>query len=174
MGKVTGPYDHAHSEFLSYAIPQLPTRPTYFIDGQFKDEDYEYGSFTQSRMYMKDVRCGDCHNPHSLKRKFDGNALCTQCHRADEYDTFNHHMHKSKGEKGTSFVNKLKMRLGPGRGMVTYAVIAICQAGFTWELTGDTTIACGFRDRIYPYNSAHRMPASIAMMTRPISGHCRM
>ena len=112
----TGPYDHAHSEFLSYAIPQVPTRPSYHIDGQFKDEDYEYGSFTQSKMYMKDVRCGDCHDPHSLKRKFDGNALCTQCHRADEYDTFNHHMHKAKGEAGTTFVNRRNKRLGPGDG----------------------------------------------------------
>jgi predicted CXXCH cytochrome family protein len=112
----TGPYDHAHSEFLSYAIPQLPTRPAYYIDGQFKDEDYEYGSFTQSKMYMKDVRCGDCHDPHSLKRKFEGNALCTQCHRADEYDTFDHHMHKSKGEAGTSFVNKQGRKLGAGDG----------------------------------------------------------
>ena len=112
----TGPYDHAHSEFLSYAIPQLPTRPAYYIDGQFKDEDYEYGSFTQSKMYMKDVRCGDCHDPHSLKRKFGGNALCTQCHRADEYDTFNHHMHKSKGENGTSFVNKQGRKLVAGDG----------------------------------------------------------
>ncbi|MCX6247393.1 MAG: multiheme c-type cytochrome [Bacteroidetes bacterium] len=102
----TGPYDHNHPEFLNYAIPQLPVRPAYNIDGQFKDEDYEYGSFTQSKMYMKDVRCGDCHDPHSLKRKFEGNALCTQCHRADEYDTFSHHMHKSKGDPGKSFVNK--------------------------------------------------------------------
>jgi predicted CXXCH cytochrome family protein len=111
-----GTYDHVHGEFLSNAIPQLPVRPYYFIDGQFLDEDYEYGSFTQSKMYMKDVRCGDCHDPHSLKRKFEGNALCTQCHRADEYDTFDHHMHKSKGEKGTSFVNKQGQKLGPGDG----------------------------------------------------------
>ena len=112
----TGPYDYAHNEFLGFAIPQLPTRPTYYIDGQFKDEDYEYGSFSQSKMYLKEVRCGDCHDPHSLKRKFEGNALCTQCHRADEYDTFNHHMHKSKGETGSSFVNKLGKKLGPGDG----------------------------------------------------------
>ncbi len=111
-----GPYDHAHSEFLSYAIPQLPTRPSYFIDGQFLEEDYEYGSFTQSKMYLKDVRCGDCHDPHSLKRKFDGNALCTQCHRADEYDTFDHHLHKAKGETGTSFINKQGKIMGPGDG----------------------------------------------------------
>jgi len=111
-----GTYDHAHTDFLSNAIPQLPLRPYYFIDGQFLDEDYEYGSFTQSKMYMKDVRCGDCHDPHSLKRKFEGNALCTQCHRADEYDTFDHHMHKSRGETGTSFVNKQGQKLGPGDG----------------------------------------------------------
>jgi predicted CXXCH cytochrome family protein len=111
-----GPYDYTHSEFLSYAIPQLPTPPYYYIDGQFLEEDYEYGSFTQSKMYMKDVRCGDCHDPHSLLRKFEGNALCTQCHRADEYDTYDHHMHKSKGETGTTFVNKEGKRLGPGDG----------------------------------------------------------
>ena len=111
-----GPYDHTHSEFSNYAVPQLPTRPSYHIDGQFKDEDYEYGSFTQSKMYMKDVRCGDCHDPHSLKRKFEGSALCLQCHKAEDYNTKNHHFHKSKGEAGTSFVNKRGEKLGPGDG----------------------------------------------------------
>jgi len=111
-----GPYDHSHSEFANNAIPQLPTRPTYHIDGQFWDEDYEYGSFTQSKMYMKDVRCGDCHDPHSLKRKFEGNALCLQCHKSEDYNTFNHHFHKSKGEAGTSFVNKRGEKLGSGDG----------------------------------------------------------
>jgi len=112
----SGPYDFSHSEFLNNAVPQLPVPPYYFIDGQFLDEDYEYGSFTQSKMYMKDVRCGDCHDPHSLKRKFEGNALCTQCHRADEYDTYNHHFHKARGEVGTSFVNREGKKLGPGDG----------------------------------------------------------
>ncbi|MHC1778016.1 MAG: tetratricopeptide repeat protein [Lentimicrobium sp.] len=111
-----GPNDHSRNDFHSYAIPQLPTRPAYHIDGQILEENYEYGSFTQSKMYMKDVRCGDCHDPHSLKRKFEGNALCTQCHRADEYDTFNHHFHKSKGAAGTSFTNKRGEKLGPGDG----------------------------------------------------------
>ncbi len=111
-----GPYDHKYSEFQNYAVPQLPTRPVYHIDGQFKDENYEYGSFTQSKMYMKDVRCGDCHDPHSLKRKFEGNELCTQCHKAEDYNTKNHHFHKTKGEPGTSFVNKCGEKLGPGDG----------------------------------------------------------
>ena len=111
-----GVYDHSKSEFLNYAIPQLPTRPTYNIDGQFLDEDYEYASFTQSKMYMKDVRCGDCHDPHSLKRTFEGNALCLQCHKTDEYNTYNHHFHKSKGEAGNSFVNKRGEKLVSGDG----------------------------------------------------------
>jgi Tfp pilus assembly protein PilF len=111
-----GNLDHSKNDFLSYAIPQLPTRPMYHIDGQFLEENYEYGSFTQSKMYMKDVRCGDCHDAHSLQRKFEGNALCTQCHRADEYDTYNHHLHKAKGEPGTTFTNKEGKKLGPGDG----------------------------------------------------------
>jgi tetratricopeptide (TPR) repeat protein len=111
-----GPFDHLHNEFLSYAIPQLPTTPYYYIDGQFLEEDYEYGSFTQSKMYMKDVRCGDCHDPHSLQRKFEGNALCTQCHRDDEYDTYNHHLHKYKGETGNSFFNKKGQKVEVGAG----------------------------------------------------------
>jgi tetratricopeptide (TPR) repeat protein len=111
-----GALDHTHTDFLSYAIPQLPTPPYYHIDGQFLEEDYEYGSFTQSKMYMKDVRCGDCHDPHSLQRKFEGNALCTQCHREDEYDTYNHHLHKSKGEAGNPFYNKRGEKVEVGAG----------------------------------------------------------
>jgi tetratricopeptide (TPR) repeat protein len=111
-----GPYDHTYSELANYAVPQLPTRPAYHIDGQFHDENYEYGSFTQSKMYMHDVHCGDCHDPHSLKRKFEGNALCTQCHKAVEYDTYNHHLHKSKGEAGNGFVNKKGEKIEVGDG----------------------------------------------------------
>jgi tetratricopeptide (TPR) repeat protein len=45
-------------------------------------------------MYANDVRCSDCHDAHSLKLKFEGNGLCLQCHRADAYDTPDHHFHK--------------------------------------------------------------------------------
>jgi predicted CXXCH cytochrome family protein len=54
---------------------------------------YEYGSFLQSRMHANRVRCSDCHDPHSLKLKFTGNALCTQCHVPGKYDTPAHHHH---------------------------------------------------------------------------------
>jgi tetratricopeptide (TPR) repeat protein len=66
----------------------------YFADGQIKEELYEYGSFLQSRMFRENVRCSNCHDPHSLKPKFVGNALCTQCHVPGKYDVPTHHHHK--------------------------------------------------------------------------------
>ncbi len=74
-------------------------------DGQILEEDYVFGSFTQSKMYMNDVMCNDCHNVHSGKLILDGNALCLQCHRADEYDTYNHHFHKQAGEEGSPVIS---------------------------------------------------------------------
>ena len=52
----------------------------YQPDGQILDEVYEYDSFLQSKMHANHVQCTDCHDPHSLKLKFEGNQLCTQCH----------------------------------------------------------------------------------------------
>lgn len=78
----------------------------YHPDGQILGEDYEYGSFTQSKMFHKNVRCSDCHNPHSLKLKHEGNQLCTSCHvvhPAAKYDSPAHHQHKV-GSKGASCV----------------------------------------------------------------------
>ena len=81
-------------------LPTLLTEELYFADGQILEEVYVYGSFTQSKMYERDVRCSDCHDVHSIKTVKEGNALCLQCHRADTYDTKEHHFHKKKGEKG--------------------------------------------------------------------------
>jgi tetratricopeptide (TPR) repeat protein len=66
----------------------------YFPDGQIKEEDYEYGSFIQSRMYHKGVACSDCHEPHSSKLRAEGNGVCQQCHSAQKYDSPKHHFHK--------------------------------------------------------------------------------
>ena len=87
-----GMYDHM--------MPNLAEEPLYHVDGQILDEDYVYTSFTQSKMFMQNVQCNDCHNVHSTKRLFEDNRLCTQCHRADDYDTPAHHFHKGFGEKG--------------------------------------------------------------------------
>jgi tetratricopeptide (TPR) repeat protein len=75
----------------------------YFPDGQFLDEVYEIGSFTQSKMYHMKVRCSDCHNPHSLKLHAPGNFLCIKCHQPDKFDTPAHH-HHAPGSPGASCV----------------------------------------------------------------------
>ncbi len=93
-------YTHAEPDLLDSLLPTLLTEGTYFPDGQILEEVYVYGSFTQSKMYHRDVRCSDCHDVHSVKLIKEGNDLCLQCHRAEEYDTKEHHFHKKKGEKG--------------------------------------------------------------------------
>jgi tetratricopeptide (TPR) repeat protein len=95
-----GDYTHAEPDFLDSMLPRLLDENLYFADGQILEEVYVYGSFTQSKMYHRDVRCNDCHDVHSIKLIKKGNDLCLQCHRADEYDTKAHHFHKEKGEKG--------------------------------------------------------------------------
>ena len=111
-----GVNDHGTNEYFQNHIPQLPVPPNYFVDGQILEEDYVYGSFTQSKMYMNDVICSDCHDSHSLKFKFEDNALCTQCHRAEEYDTYDHHFHKYKNEKGEPVIDKYGNKIGVGEG----------------------------------------------------------
>ncbi len=97
---------HRHADFLDYGIPQLLNEEMYFADGQILDEVYVYGSFMQSKMYARDVRCSDCHDVHSIRRIKEGNDLCLQCHRAAAYDGKNHHFHKKKGEKGAPIRSK--------------------------------------------------------------------
>ncbi|MCU0293583.1 MAG: tetratricopeptide repeat protein [Thermoanaerobaculaceae bacterium] len=80
--------------FLDRYLPVLLTPGTFWPDGQILDEDYEYHSFIQSKMFANNVSCRDCHDVHRAKRRTDGNALCTRCHRADTYDTEAHHFHK--------------------------------------------------------------------------------
>lgn len=89
-----GDYDHTGAALLDTFRPSILEEGLYHADGQILDEVYVWGSFTQSKMYANDVRCSDCHDVHSLDLRFDGNALCLQCHRADAYDTKEHHFHK--------------------------------------------------------------------------------
>ena len=55
-------------------------------------------------MYARGVRCSDCHEPHSMQLRAEGNAVCTQCHspagndrfptlRKALYDDPSHHFH---------------------------------------------------------------------------------
>ena len=95
--------------------PEALRAGLYHADGQQLDEVYEYGSFRQSKMYQRGVRCTDCHNPHSGKTRAEGNAVCTQCHRPEAnprfptlahkvYDAPAHHFHKA-GSPGAQCVN---------------------------------------------------------------------
>jgi len=84
--------------------PSLLTEPLYHADGQINGEVYVYGSFIQSKMFHAGVTCSDCHEPHSLKIRADGNALCGQCHLPTKYDAAEHHLHK-KRSKGSECVS---------------------------------------------------------------------
>ncbi|TWU14111.1 photosystem I assembly protein Ycf3 [Symmachiella macrocystis] len=90
-------------KFLDHFNLSLLEDHLYHADGQIDEEVYVYGSFLQSLMYRKGVRCTDCHDPHSTKLKFEGNKLCTQCHLPAKYDGPNHHHHKI-GTDGASCV----------------------------------------------------------------------
>ena len=81
----------------------------YHPDGQILDEVYIHGSFLQSKMFAKGVRCSNCHEPHSGDLRASGNGVCTQCHNPEGnpkfsslrkalYDAPEHHFH----ETGTS------------------------------------------------------------------------
>jgi predicted CXXCH cytochrome family protein len=89
-----GDYNHTSIDLLDYQAPSVLDDGLYFSDGQILEEVYVYGSFVQSKMFRNDVRCGDCHDVHSLQLVEQGNELCLQCHRADTYDSYDHHFHK--------------------------------------------------------------------------------
>ena len=97
-------YEHGRP-FMDDYVPVLLSEGLYHPDGQILDEVYVYGSFLQSKMFQKGVRCTDCHNPHTTKLKASGNALCVRCHQSkppddfpslqsQEYDTKAHHFHE--------------------------------------------------------------------------------
>ena len=100
---------------LDHYVPARLRAGLYHPDGQILDEVYVYGSFVQSKMHAAGVRCSNCHEPHSLSLRAEGNALCTQCHRdtavdrfqtlePGSYDTPAHHFHEA-GSAGAQCVN---------------------------------------------------------------------
>lgn len=83
---------HPGRPFSDQYLPATLDEGLYHADGQVDDEVFVYGSFLQSRMYQEGVTCSDCHNPHSLSLKAEGNGLCLQCHGTD-YNSPKHHFH---------------------------------------------------------------------------------
>ncbi|WP_194791534.1 tetratricopeptide repeat protein [Pseudomonas sp. UFMG81] len=101
---------------LDQSLPTTLRSGLYHADGQIDGEVYEYGSFSQSRMFAAGVGCTDCHNPHTTKVRIEGNGLCLQCHnsqpntarfaglQAKDYDSSAHH-HHTAGSPGAQCVN---------------------------------------------------------------------
>ncbi len=81
-------------EVLDDYIPELPTNEFFYADGQMNDEDYNYTSFLESKMFHRGVQCTNCHNPHTNKLKLDGPTVCAQCHAQDAYESEKHTLHK--------------------------------------------------------------------------------
>lgn len=102
-GQLTAYYDYT-GNFSDHYDPQLITQGLYEADGQILDEDYVYGSFTQSKMYHNGVSCRDCHDVHSLKLKKTGNALCLDCHTTKDYNSPTHHFHQA-GTEASQCIN---------------------------------------------------------------------
>jgi tetratricopeptide (TPR) repeat protein len=109
---------HPRTDLFDIMGPQLPVSPIYHVDGQILEEDYVYASFLQTKMYMTNVKCTDCHDVHSLKVKYNAdNRLCEQCHLKKDYDTPKHHHHKYPGAKGDPIVlNHGKDTIAVGEG----------------------------------------------------------
>ncbi|MGI9372701.1 MAG: tetratricopeptide repeat protein [Hyphomicrobiales bacterium] len=93
------------STFENHYNLSLLRNGLYHADGQVNDEVYVLGSFLQSKMHEKGVTCTNCHNPHTLELKAEGNGVCTQCHSEagnnafpsltkKAYDAPSHHFHE--------------------------------------------------------------------------------
>ncbi len=111
--RVSAQHEHGRP-FLDDFMPEVLRADLYHADGQILSEVYVYGSFLQSKMYLAGVSCSDCHDPHSLKPRAEGNALCVECHQerpsarfptlaAKDYDTPEHHFHPA-GSEGAACV----------------------------------------------------------------------
>jgi tetratricopeptide (TPR) repeat protein len=101
-GAIYEDYVHGQPASDDYRVALLDEN-LYFSDGQIKGEVYEYGSFIQSRMFQAGVTCSDCHEPHSLKLRAEGNNVCLQCHPGQNYDSPKHHFHQI-GSRGARCV----------------------------------------------------------------------
>jgi tetratricopeptide (TPR) repeat protein len=93
---ITSEY-HPGQPFLDAFVPGLLDEDAYYPDGQILGQDYEWGSFVQSKMYEKGVTCSDCHNPHSGKLpQGSTNAVCGKCHPLANFGSAEHHHHKTE------------------------------------------------------------------------------
>lgn len=102
-GQTSDIFEHGQRLADNYR-PALLDDGLYWPDGQQRDEVFNHGSFLQSKMFAKGVTCSDCHEPHSLKLRAEGNGVCAQCHLPSKYDGPQHSFH-SQDSKGSQCVS---------------------------------------------------------------------
>ena len=106
--ELTGDYVPGEDFYDHYSLVIPDHTDIFYPDGQVLEEDYEFTSFSSSRMHAGGVRCMDCHNPHSGKLRLQGNLMCMSCHNganqamqtAPKIDPIAHSFHKSETEPG--------------------------------------------------------------------------
>ena len=98
--RLSDDYVHGKSPLDTHRLALLDDT-LYWNDGQMRDEVYNWGSFVQSRMHAMGVTCSDCHDPHSLKLRAPGNAVCAQCHQPAKFDSAKH-THHAEGTPGAA------------------------------------------------------------------------
>jgi predicted CXXCH cytochrome family protein len=108
--------DASHERMHDTWRPELLQGGLYFADGQIEDEVFEIGSFLQSKMAARGITCSHCHDPHSARLRKDGNALCTQCHDRQTFDSPQHHFHAA----GTDGARCVSCHMPPRTYMVVH------------------------------------------------------
>ena len=88
-------------QLLETHVPALLEPGLFEADGKMVDEVYNYASFRQSKMFKQGVSCSDCHDPHSLQLRAEGNGVCYQCHDEAKYGAVAHHQH-AEGSPATA------------------------------------------------------------------------
>jgi predicted CXXCH cytochrome family protein len=101
--RISDDYVHGKPPMDTHRLTRLDDS-AYWPDGQMRDEVYNWGSFVQSKMHAEGVTCSDCHEPHTLKLRAPGNAVCTQCHQAAKFDDAKH-THHAAGTPGAACAN---------------------------------------------------------------------
>jgi predicted CXXCH cytochrome family protein len=87
---------------------------THFPDGTGHKNRMQGNDFVQSAMYLKGVRCSNCHDVHGTPNAADlrqsGNAMCLTCHstlspNGPRAATVEQHTHHRAGSAGSECVN---------------------------------------------------------------------
>jgi predicted CXXCH cytochrome family protein len=150
-GQIHEDYVHGQEVGNDYRISLIESSLNY-PDGRIKAEDYEYRSLIQGKIFHEGVTSSDCHDPHSLNIRADGNALCLRCHSSEEYVL-----------QSITSTRRVLQEL--------YALAAMCRHALTLQSTCEETIACGFRDPNNLLSLAFQNACTACHKSSLLSGH---